>query len=297
MTNTLFTIFICLTSLAAIIGFIKPSIVLPFLKKPTRIKVFLFYILSFLLLGVVLAIFEDRNTSILHNAKNEMKKGNYEDALEYLSGIDSTYENQAELEVLKQKISEKMDSVAIAQKKALEQESIDSENALLSRLSNEIKSDALNGKWDNTAYRNDVSSILNECILFNVWGKLIEECDSSKNPEIKKRSELLRNKVVAFQKKEFPLMRKNYIKILGEKLWEHNVEVLPKRSKNKAIEFVGVYFANNKNIKDVQESMNVQFHNLRFDRIQYRWVSVSDEFTYYDLETAKDGDLVLEYYQ
>lgn len=89
------------------------------------------------------------------------------------------------------------------------------------------------------------------------------------------------------QVKEFPLLRKAYTKITSEKLWENNVKVT---SQGTTINFIAGIFANNKNIKDVQEGVSEQLRVLRFKYSTYRWYDGASG-TQYTMESKKDSEL------
>lgn len=79
--------------IALIVGLIKPSTVLRWDSKPTRLKVFGYWILSFVILGILSALTEseeDRAANSLQQAKNYIEQENYSRAITRLEDIDST---------------------------------------------------------------------------------------------------------------------------------------------------------------------------------------------------------------
>ena len=104
----------------------------------------------------------------------------------------------------------------------------------------------------------------------------------------------LKSALRALQLKEFPAMRKNYGKISASKLWESNIEVAVFGTGNTTIQFTGGIFANNANKQEFQTSLNKIFHRLRFKKSIYKWYKYDEEYTYYEISSANDGDIVSE---
>lgn len=74
--------------------------------------------------------------------------------------------------------------------------------------------------------------------------------------------------------------RKLYVEKLKNELWEHNVEV---EVNGKIITFIGGMFANNRNIKQFQESAKSTLTILGFKQVRYKWIKHADEYQYFDL--------------
>jgi len=95
------------------------------------------------------------------------------------------------------------------------------------------------------------------------------------NKNIKTASNML-NKLL-------PSYRKHYVKLLGNALWEHDIEV--QTSNNyKTITFIGGTFARNSNIKDFHNEAYEMLKLLGFTRAEYKWYKYDDEYTYYRIE-------------
>lgn len=113
-------------------------------------------------------------------------------------------------------------------------------------------------------------------LLNNNWG-------DSTSKQLKK----LKLKLVGIQKKYFPIYRRIYANDIKEKLWENDISV---HFEGKTIRFVGSIFVNNKNKKDVQETVELKLKNLRFKYVIYQWYEGSSG-TRYTLDSKNDTDL------
>lgn len=145
---------------------------------------------------------------------------------------------------------------------------------------------------DFTSYKESIESIQLELVLFQVWAKKINEAKSSNNNDIKELGEKLETKVKKIQVSEFPKLRKAYGKIVAKKLWVENIDVEVFGNNSKTIQFTGGIFANNKNKQETQETLSEMLNFLRFKKANYKWYEYDDEYTYYDLDSKNDNEIV-----
>lgn len=158
---------------------------------------------------------------------------------------------------------------------------------LTKRFNIELKNiDTFNG----STYRGTIENLQMELVVFSAWAKLIDEGVNDKNN--KDLALKLKNKVKALQIREFPLLRNEYSKIAGQKLWENDIYMNSLGSKKTILNITGGLFAANKNIKDTQDKLSEVLTQFRFKQIRYRWYKESEEYTYYDLASPNDGDII-----
>jgi len=143
-------------------------------------------------------------------------------------------------------------------------------------------------------YRGDMNLITFELDFFSDWAKKCRSQNYNTNDSVRFYREKVTSALRALQLKEFPAMRKNYGKISASKLWESNIEVAVFGTGNTTIQFTGGIFANNANKQEFQTSLNKIFHRLRFKKSIYKWYKYDEEYTYYEISSANDGDIVSE---
>ncbi|MDR6405120.1 MULTISPECIES: hypothetical protein [Chryseobacterium] len=165
-------------------------------------------------------------------------------------------------------------------------------NDLKTRLEKEIKS--LEKDSDLTKNVNSVDGIVIVLALYKVYASIIKEGKESPYVEEQKLAKSLEKKVMNSQIKAFPKLRLIYYKLMKEKLWENNIEVKIIGSTNKTLQFTAGYFASNKNIQETQSTLHEMLLNLRFKQTQYKWYSGDDEYTYYNIESLKDSEIIDE---
>ncbi len=283
--------------IALIAGLIKPEIILRWSKKPTRLKVFGYWILAIFIIGIIGVSTEDNVEDTQVNidlAQDYIKDGEYKIAITTLNNIskEDTLYNKA------QNLIHKADSLnnlsdeekKIAKEKAIKKELEEKRQQTIEQLEREIKS--INKGVDFSTYRGTIDALQMELILFGTWANIITENEKSEDSKIKSLVKQLRTKVVRLQAKEFPIMRKEYAKVVANKLWENDIEVYANGTGRKYINFTGGIFAANKNKKDFQTELHEILTMFRFKQSRYRWYKGADEYTYYTIYEGKDTDLV-----
>jgi hypothetical protein len=158
------------------------------------------------------------------------------------------------------------------------------------RLENNIKS--LEKDNDLTKNVESIDGIVIILALYKSYYIIIKEGKESQNQEEKDLAKKLEQKVSSSQLKDFPKLRLAYFKIMKDKLWENDIDVKIGGKKNTILSLTAGYFASNKNIKSTQETLHEMLVNLRFKQVNYRWYKDEDEYTYYDVESAKDSEVI-----
>jgi hypothetical protein len=127
--------------------------------------------------------------------------------------------------------------------------------------------------------------------VYKAQALIIDQGKRSEDPESQELAKELERKVSVSQKKNFPILRKAFARLMKDKLWEHDIDVNVSGTNNSVLTFTGGIFAANKNIKDVQQMIWDQMEMLRFKRVNYKWYKYDDEYTYYNVESAKDAEV------
>ncbi|ELR68393.1 hypothetical protein C900_00425 [Fulvivirga imtechensis AK7] len=240
------------------------------------------------LITLLASCLSNYETGIDHFNNNE-----YEEALTYLQKVETTDEKY---ELAQNKIKEidsilTRNSVENARLDSIERaEAIQKE---LTRFKNQLKGEIEStNSFDGSTYRNSVTSVQMEIVLFGAWAKIINDAEKHSDKEINQLGKTLKRKVISIQKAEFPKLRKNYSEVLSQKLWTENIKVKTKGRGHSVLEFEGAIFANNKNKQDTQQTLSEALGLLRFKQVNYKWYKYDDEYTYYTLRTKADYEMV-----
>lgn len=282
--------------IALIVGLIKPSLVLRWTNKPTRLKVIGYWFLSIIITGILRVVFIDDTIDARANIKSANKlieQGNYTNAmsdLEKIEKTDSLY-NKAQILI---KRADSLNNLSDEEKliaKKQKEENIKKEELLKQKeqLEREIKSIDKGIKF---ADGNSIDELQMDIIVFASWAKIIKKAKESEDNEIKALGNKLKSKVSKVQIREFPNLRKQYTKIVANKMWENDIEVYANGTGKRYINFTGGIFAANKNKKDFQNQLHDILTMFRFKQARYRWYKGEDEYTYWTIYEGKDSEPV-----
>lgn len=179
---------------------------------------------------------------------------------------------------------------------ALASTPVETEEEKVARMAEQLQReiDFFEKPFDNKPYRGSIESLMLELVLIQTWSSMATDALAHYDESIREKGTVLEKKLSAFQVKEFPAMRKEFVRLMDKALWEENIEAKAKGKGNTTIEFVGGYFASNKNIKKTQETIYEQLLNLRFKRVNYLWSEYADEYTYYKVESKNDSEVKYE---
>lgn len=109
-------------------------------------------------------------------------------------------------------------------------------------------------------------------------------------PELKERFIKSMKGLRAKQARDFPILRRCFIRKFEHDLWRENITATLSGKGNKTLNLVGGVFANNANVEDFEKTISESAYNLRFHKITYKWYKYDDEEQYYTLESGKDTD-------
>jgi len=152
--------------------------------------------------------------------------------------------------------------------------------------------DSLNKPFDGSVYRESVLALTLEVALFATWADLVERHKADKNTEVTALVAELEAKVSALQVKEFPIIRKTYAAIMAKEMWENNIEVESLGGSHKTIQLTAGMFANNANKLEAHQAIVESLQLFRFTQANYKWYQYDDEYTYFEIESPADSELV-----
>jgi hypothetical protein len=158
------------------------------------------------------------------------------------------------------------------------------------RLINELQS--LSQVKDSQSEYYSLDSLKEHAVFFSFWAMLIKAGDSSNYLNNQDLASQLRIEVLTIQQKDFPIIRSEYVEIISNLLWEHDVLVKISGERNSIITFTSGEFVTNKNIKDFHETLLETMALLRFKMVRYRWYK-GGESTIFELETPDDDQLII----
>lgn len=139
-----------------------------------------------------------------------------------------------------------------------------------------------------------INVILVQKALFYAWGKQVLKAEMHEDQEVRSLGAQLKNLVSKYQQREFPNMRKAYAEIIAKELWLDNIEVKTSGGVHSVITFIGGPFANNRYAAETHAALKQVLIDLRFDRVNYKWIPNASNYNTTVLESERDGELVLK---
>ncbi len=263
-----------------IVGLIKPSSATWFVN-PSRWKVFGIWIAGMFLFGSI-SIVQKKNVSHSISSSSQKVEDSTREVLSESDTVRIAIKKKNIQKFIEQSVKEEEDRERVKSKKEFDQ--------LKNQLVREIEGDTW--KTGNAkTYNGDLKSLQIELITFGAWKMLLDKAKGHPAKEIQVLGKTLSNKVVQYQVKKFPFLRREYSKIAKSIYWKNDIDVRCGGNKNATLEFIGIHFSANKNIQYTQEALYNQLKMFRFKRVNYRWSKYDDEYTYYDVKTPEDSKL------
>ncbi|HVZ95412.1 MAG TPA: hypothetical protein VG847_00950 [Chitinophagaceae bacterium] len=170
-----------------------------------------------------------------------------------------------------------------------QKDSIQKHRQLMDSINMEYSIDQFSKDYKRAKDRTTIADIKDEA------DELDQTADDLKNiianNRYKKRSEVLRNLLLKIQREDFPIMRKTYIKIFKEQLWDQDINVEGYGPRWDNISYVAGIFASHANIKEFYSNIETSINLLRFKRVNFKWIEDDDNYTYYKVDSKKDSEL------
>lgn len=149
-------------------------------------------------------------------------------------------------------------------------------------------------KFDNTLFDNNLDSLVLEILSFNILNEGIKRTKNNNDKEVKKLNFILKTKTINLQKKEFPILRKKFVKIFTKTIDMPNAKILISDKNLDTLVLITPNFLN-KNKYQIEQlhkpALNF-YLNLRFKKIIYKASEnpIIPDFKY-NINSPKDTDL------
>jgi hypothetical protein len=135
-----------------------------------------------------------------------------------------------------------------------------------------------------------VEAIMVVLLLFDISAQIIEEGkDFELTPDQDNEIQNLKQTLSRKQIEVFPAIRDAYGPALRKNLWEHDGYARTLGTAYRRIEIVSALFAANRNIADFHNTVLATLLQLRFTRVDYKWIRQASEYSYFKLEPPSDG--------
>jgi hypothetical protein len=103
----------------------------------------------------------------------------------------------------------------------------------------------------------------------------------------------MRRLLVLRQRQSFPVMRDRAGPLMSKQLWEADGTARTFGDRYSVIQFVAGDFAAHSNIQKAHEAISGMLVQLRFRQARYKWLEEDDKYSYYKIESPRDGDIAV----
>lgn len=154
-----------------------------------------------------------------------------------------------------------------------------------------IKEDIEEVRLINAKGINSISMVIARSKTYSTYTDLLMKARFI-SPEAAKLAKSLSAEIKKSQRINFPKFREKYADLAGELLWIDDISVHILGSRKDRIQFVGGYFASNRNIKTFNDGIQDILTTLRFKRVDYKWIPSEEGYTYFRINSRDDNDII-----
>jgi hypothetical protein len=120
---------------------------------------------------------------------------------------------------------------------------------------------------------------------------LYNEAENNGDTKIKGQREILKNKMVQVQKRDFPKLRTEYVESKKEALTEQHVAIGLSGDQQEVLVFEGEMFKPEKVQEDFMKNIYGIVNDLRFKKIVYKWSDAPDGSHNYEIKSKQDAEI------
>ncbi len=223
-------------------------------------------------------------------ARREVTEKKEKERREKLAQIEKEKRDKAEAERKAREAKEQVEKVAKEAAEAEEALRLQVKDYVI-RLQNELKKISSFKTKDHVESETD---ILNAVRGFSNWAEIADE---GHDLPLEKGHQSIRaefrQKLSRTQKKSYPILRNAYGPLVSKRLWIKDMSARTSGSGYQTIEYVGVMFAANRNVKSFHEDKLDVIEQLRFKKVRYRWFSMDPNPKAFRLNTPDDGKIAI----
>ena len=120
---------------------------------------------------------------------------------------------------------------------------------------------------------------------------LYHEAKTNKDESIKKQSELLKDRLIKVQIKDFPQLRNAFTNSKKEILSKENIEITTSGKSNETLTFNGRFFAPARSRKDFLKGIDQIVKDLRFKMVVFKWSEKRGDSEEFRIKGKGDGEV------
>lgn len=127
------------------------------------------------------------------------------------------------------------------------------------------------------------------------WNKsnaaLYVDAKSNKDKAIKRQSEVLKERIIKVQARDFPDLRNAFIDSKKEVLSKENIQIATSGKTNEVLTFTGNIYESAKVKKDFLKGIDQIVKDLRFKKVVFKWSENKADFTDFEVKSKNDSEI------
>lgn len=120
---------------------------------------------------------------------------------------------------------------------------------------------------------------------------LYNEARTNNDKQIKQQRDVLKKKIVQVQKRDFPVLRNEYVESKKEALDQQHIAIGVSGDHKDVLTFEGDVFQPEKVQKDFMKNIYGIVNDLRFKKVIYKWSDQANGFADYPIDSKNDTEI------
>lgn len=120
---------------------------------------------------------------------------------------------------------------------------------------------------------------------------LYNEAKDSKDEKVKEQCNILKDKIIQIQTKQFPELRKLYVQSKESVLKQENIQIAASGERSDILAFTSEKFAPKQSQKSFLKTINEIVHELKFSKVIFKWSADSKDSKEYKISSKSDTEI------
>jgi hypothetical protein len=120
---------------------------------------------------------------------------------------------------------------------------------------------------------------------------LYHEALNHKDKQVKEQSNVLKEKIIQIQMKQFPQLRKSYVLSKEAVLKQENIQIALSGNRNEMLVFTSEKFEPKQSQKSFLKNINEIVHQLKFTKVIFKWSADNQDSREYKISSKTDMEI------
>lgn len=120
---------------------------------------------------------------------------------------------------------------------------------------------------------------------------LYNEALNHKDKQVKEQSNILKDKIIKVQTKQFPELRKSYVQSKEAVLKQENIQIASSGNRNEILVFTSEKFEPKQSQKSFLKNINEIVYDLKFTKVIFKWSADNKDSKEYKISSKTDSEI------